>query len=77
MYKEIIVNSTLYETRIALCEDQQLVELWVERAEKLRMVGDIYKGKVEAVLPGMQAAFVNIGLERSAFLHVSDLAPIV
>ena len=73
MQKEIIVNSTPYEVRIAILEDKELVELLIERAENKRMVGDIFKGVVTAVLPGIQAAFVDIGAEKAAFLHVSDL----
>jgi ribonuclease G len=73
MRKEIIVNSTPSEVRIAILEDQELVELLIERAENKRIVGDIYKGVVTAVLPGIQAAFVDIGTEKAAFLHVSDL----
>jgi ribonuclease G len=74
MRKEIIVNADPNETRIAIMEDGQLVELLVERPDERRIVGDIYKGRVNAVLPGMQAAFVDIGLARTAFLHASDLA---
>ena len=74
MKTEIIINVASHETRIALAEDKELVEILVERPENERMVGDIYKGVVSAVLPGMQAAFVDIGLEKSAFLHVSDMA---
>ncbi len=77
MYKEIVINDTPGETRIAILEDHQLVELLVERGEGGRMVGDIYKGVVGAVLPGMQAAFVDIGSEKSAFLHVSDMRDLV
>ncbi|MDH4222909.1 MAG: Rne/Rng family ribonuclease [candidate division Zixibacteria bacterium] len=73
MQKDIIINSTEYETRIAILEDSKLMELWVERPEKERMVGDIYKGIVKAVLPGMQAAFLELGLEKNAFLHISDI----
>ncbi len=69
---EIYVNVTDYETRIAVVEDTKLVELLVERPEKERIVGNIYKGKVTAVLPGIQAAFVDIGLEKAGFLHFSD-----
>jgi ribonuclease G len=75
MRREIIINASPSETRIALLEDKQLVEVMVERPEAVRRVGDIYKGRVNAVLPGMQAAFVDLGLEKSAFLHASDLAP--
>ena len=73
MYKEIVINVSLGETRIAVLEDHKLVELMVERGEGHRTVGDIYKGRAGAVLPGMQAAFIDIGLEKSAFLHVSDM----
>jgi len=73
MQKEIIVNSTPYEVRVAILEDKELVEHLIERSETKRMVGDIYKGVVTAVLPGIQAAFVDIGTEKAAFLHVSDL----
>src|SRR5262245_23642327 len=75
MRREIIINASASETRIALLEDKELVEILVERPEALRRVGDIYKGRVNAVLPGMQAAFVDLGLEKSAFLHASDLMP--
>jgi ribonuclease G len=71
---EIIINDAIHETRIAILEDSRLVEIWVERPENERMVGDIYKGKVKAVIPGIQAAFVDIGMEKSAFLHVSDVS---
>ncbi|MFC1683384.1 ribonuclease E/G [Candidatus Zixiibacteriota bacterium] len=74
MRKEIIINVAINETRIAILEEGQLVELWVERPEKERMVGHIFMGVVTSVLPGMQAAFVDIGLPKRAFLHVSDVA---
>jgi ribonuclease G len=74
MRREIIVNHDPNETRIAILEDKQLVELLVERPDERRIVGDIYKGRVNAVLPGMQAAFIDLGLARTAFLHASDLA---
>src|SRR5690349_19645426 len=73
MKREILINANPRETRVAIIEDDQLVELLVDRPEARRMVGDIYLGKVEAVLPGIQAAFVDIGTEKSAFLHASDL----
>jgi ribonuclease G len=73
VHKEIIINVAPGETRIAILEDSQVVEIMVERGESDRIVGDIYKGVVGAVLPGMQAAFVDIGQEKSAFLHVSDM----
>jgi len=73
MKREILINANPRETRVAIIEDDQLVELLVDRPDARRMVGDIYLGKVEAVLPGIQAAFVNIGTEKSAFLHASDV----
>ncbi len=73
MFREIVINADPYETRVAVLEDAQLVELFVERADDRRLVGDIYKGRVNAVLPGIQAAFVEIGLPKTAFLHSSDM----
>ena len=73
MKREILINASPRETRVAILEDEQLVELMIDRPDNRRMVGDIYLGKVEAVLPGIQAAFVDIGTEKSAFLHASDL----
>jgi len=73
MKREILINASPRETRVAILEDDQLVELMIDRPDNRRMVGDIYLGKVEAVLPGIQAAFVDIGTEKSAFLHASDL----
>ncbi len=74
MRNTIVINADSYETRIAILEDGELVELLVERAEQRRHVGDIYLGRVNAVLPGMQAAFVDLGLPKTGFLHASDLA---
>ena len=74
MNQQIIINADSYETRIAILEDGDLAELRVERAEQRRSVGDIYKGRVNAVLPGMQSAFVDLGLAKTGFLHASDLA---
>ncbi len=73
MKKEIIINVTKEETKAAVLENGQLMEVYLERAFDVRLAGNIYKGRVENVLPGMQAAFVNIGLERNAFLHVDDV----
>jgi len=73
MKKEIIINSSIGETRIAIVENGQLVELFVEQPEHERMVGDIYLGKVVNVVQGMQAAFVDIGHKQDAFLHFSDI----
>ncbi|MCK5381477.1 MAG: S1 RNA-binding domain-containing protein, partial [Candidatus Latescibacteria bacterium] len=74
MRTEIILNIAVHETRIAILEDGRLVEILVERPESERMVGNIYKGTVNAVLPGMQAAFIDIGTPKSAFLHASDVS---
>ena len=74
MKREILMSTTASETRVAILEDEQLVELMVDRPDSARIVGDIYLGRVEAVLPGIQAAFVDIGTEKAAFLHVSDVA---
>ncbi len=74
MTKEILVNSTNQETRIAIIENNKLVEVFVERRFNKGIVGNIYKGKVTKVLPGMQSAFVNIGLDRDAFLYVGDIS---
>ncbi|BBB33249.1 ribonuclease G [Thermotomaculum hydrothermale] len=74
MIREILVNSTNQETRIALIENNKLVEVFVERRFNRGIVGNIYKGKVTKVLPGMQSAFVNIGLDRDAFLYVGDIS---
>ena len=73
MRKEIIINATANEIRIAITEDRRLAELYVETPEKERMVGDIYLGKVAKVMPGIRAAFVDIGLKQDAFLHFSDI----
>ena len=73
MKREILINATPRETRVAIIEDDQLVELLVDRPDNRRMVGDIYVGRVDAVQPGLMAAFVSIGTEKSAFLHASDL----
>ena len=73
MRTEIYINEGIHESRIAIMEDNTLAEIWVERPESERMVGDIYKGTVTAVLPSLQAAFVDIGLERTTFLQVRDM----
>ncbi|MBI2341902.1 MAG: Rne/Rng family ribonuclease [Deltaproteobacteria bacterium] len=73
MANELIVNVTLGETRVARLENGSVAEFYVERVHEADIVGNIYKGKVVRVLPGMQAAFIDIGLERTAFLHVSDI----
>ena len=74
MSEEILINVTPRETRVALVENGVVQEVFIERAQKRGIVGNIYKGRVCRVLPGMQAAFIEIGLERAAFLHASDIA---
>jgi ribonuclease G len=71
--KEVLINSTSQEVRAAIVEEGELVEFMVERAATRRLVGDIYLGRVNAILPGIQAAFVDIGYEKAGFLHASDL----
>ncbi len=73
MKRVILINGGQRESRVAILEDDTLVELLYDRPDQRRTVGDIYLGRVDAVLPGLQAAFVDIGLEKSAFLHASDL----
>src|SRR5271168_5461053 len=72
MAKEICISSTPHETRLAILEDDLLTEIYYERENEYTLAGSIYKGRVTRVLPGMQSAFVDIGLERDAFLYVSD-----
>jgi ribonuclease G len=71
--EEILINSTPSEARVALVENGMLQEVWMERAGRMGYIGNIYKGEVSRVLPGLQAAFVDIGLERTAFLHARDM----
>ncbi|HWJ03632.1 MAG TPA: Rne/Rng family ribonuclease [Verrucomicrobiae bacterium] len=73
--KEILVQVEEEQTRVALMDEGRLAEVYIERSVNQRLVGNIYKGRVENVLPGMQAAFVNIGLEKNAFLYVGDAVP--
>jgi len=73
MAREIVINATKHESRIAVLDEGQVVELWVERTRHRTIVGNIYKGRVTKVLPGMQSAFVDLGLDRDAFLYVSDV----
>src|SRR6266516_1612487 len=72
MTKELFVSSTPHETKVGMVEDDQLAEVYLERENEYTLAGSIYKGRVTRVLPGMQSAFVDIGLERDAFLYVSD-----
>ncbi|MEO8777912.1 MAG: S1 RNA-binding domain-containing protein, partial [Rhodanobacter sp.] len=73
MSEEILINVTPRETRVGVVENGMLQEVHVERASRRGYVGNIYKGRVQRVMPGMQAAFVEIGLDRAAFLHASDI----
>ena len=73
MSTEILINSASYETRIALVENDHLVEFHIQRPSGKGLIGNIYKGRVVRVLPGMQAAFIDIGLERTGFLYVDDI----
>lgn len=75
MVNEILVDVGLEETRVALLEDKELVEIYIERPYPERLVGNIYRGKVSSVLRGMQAAFIDIGYEKNAFLYVGDAVP--
>src|SRR5436309_3001277 len=72
MTKELFVSSTPHETKVGMVEEDQLAEVYLERENEYTLAGSIYKGRVTRVLPGMQSAFVDIGLERDAFLYVSD-----
>src|SRR5215468_941132 len=72
MSKELIVSTSSHETRVAVLEDDQVVEVFFQRENEYSLAGSIHKGRVTRVLPGMQSAFVDIGLERDAFLYVSD-----
>ena len=73
MYTDILINATPYENRIALVDSGNLLEFYIERPAEKDLVGNIYCGRVVRVLPGMQAAFVDIGLERAGFLYVDDV----
>jgi ribonuclease G len=73
MYRTIVINDTVHETRVALLEDGTIVELFTERRGTADISGNIYKGRVQRVLPGMQAAFVDIGLNQAAFIYVDDV----
>ena len=72
MTRELFVSSTPHETKVGMVEDDLLAEIYLERENEYTLAGSIYKGRVTRVLPGMQSAFVDIGLERDAFLYVSD-----
>src|SRR5215510_13910240 len=72
MSKELVISANRHETRVAVLEDDQVVEVYHQRENEYSLAGSIHKGRVTRVLPGMQSAFVDIGLERDAFLYVSD-----
>src|SRR5664280_1558663 len=72
---ELIINVTREESRVALLESGQVVEIHIERNKDSSLVGNVYKGKVLKILPGMQSSFIDIGLEKAAFLYVSDIMP--
>src|SRR3954452_22800311 len=73
MNKEMIISSGDHDTRVAILEEDQVVEIFIERERHRGVVGNIYKGRVSKVLPGMQSSFVDIGLERDAFLYVTEV----
>ena len=75
MNKELIINSTAHGVDIALLEDKKLVELHTEKTDARFAVGDLYLGKVKKLIPGLNAAFVDVGYEKDAFLHYTDLSP--
>ena len=77
MNKEMIISSGDYETRVAILEDDQVVEVFIERENQRGVVGNVYKGRVNKVLPGMQSSFIDVGLERDAFLYVSEVVSTV
>src|SRR5271155_5322971 len=72
MSKELVISANRHETKVAILEDDQLVEVFFQRANEYSLAGSIHKGRVTRVLPGMQSAFVDLGLDRDTFLYVSD-----
>src|SRR5271170_607257 len=72
MPKDLVISASPHETRVAILEEGQLCEIYIEREKEFALVGSIYKGRVTRVLPGMQSAFVDIGLDSDAFLYVGD-----
>src|SRR6187401_1918176 len=73
MNKEMIISANDHDTRVAILEEDQVVEIFIERERQRGVVGNVYKGRVSKVLPGMQSSFVDIGLERDAFLYVTEV----
>src|SRR5580700_9600984 len=72
MTKELVISANRHETKVAILEDDQLVEIYFQRENEYALAGSIHKGRVTRVLPGMQSAFVDLGLDRDTFLYVSD-----
>src|SRR5882724_13555638 len=72
MSKELVIGSNRHETKVAILEEDQLVEIYFQRGNEYSLAGSIHKGRVTRVLPGMQSAFVDLGLDRDTFLYVSD-----
>src|SRR5258708_24397809 len=72
MSKELVIGSNRHETKVAILEEDQLVEVYFQRGNEYSLAGSIHKGRVTRVLPGMQSAFVDLGLERDTFLYVTD-----
>lgn len=77
MTKELIINAVPHGVEIALLEDKKLVELHSEKADANFAVGDLYLGKVKKLIPGLNAAFIDVGFEKDAFLHYTDLSPYI
>ena len=75
MTKEMIISSNGHETMVAILEDDLVAEIFVERERQRGVVGNVYKGRVSKVLPGMQSSFIDLGLERDGFLYVADVLP--
>ena len=73
MTKEMIISSNAHETVVAILEDDLVAEVFVERERQRGVVGNVYKGRVHKVLPGMQSSFIDVGLERDGFLYVADV----
>ena len=73
MHRKLVINEALHETRVALLEDGNIVELFIERSDESDIAGNIYKGRIQRVLPGIQAAFIDIGLNQAAFIYVDDV----
>src|SRR5215211_3688308 len=73
MTKEMIISSSAHETRVAILEEDQVAEIFIERERSRGVVGNVYKGRVSKVLPGMQSSFIDLGLERDGFLYVTEV----